>query len=66
MFNKRHVEEVYFHLGEADYLITNQEKGTAFHIYLGENRGVVIMLEPDVEVSLPGFIEECRNKVEAA
>lgn len=66
VYNKRHAEEVYFHLGESDYLIVHYERGTAFHIFLDDDRGVTIMLEPDVSVVLPDFVDECRDRMELA
>lgn len=62
VFNRPHVEEVYFHLGPADYLVAGYESGTAYHVYPEDEQGVV-MLEPDVTVELPGFVEEIRSKV---
>ena len=64
VYNKRHTEEVYFHLGESDYLIVNYERGKAFHVFLDDKRGVTIMIEPDVSVSLPEFVDDCRDRIE--
>ena len=63
VYNKRHAEEVYFHLGDADSLVVDYEKGTAFHLFLDDTRGVTVMLEPDVDVSLTQFDHEWRAKV---
>lgn len=61
-FSRRNAEEMYSHLGEAGYLVSGYERGTAYHVYLGEDRGVVVMLEPDVAVTLPDFVETVREK----
>ena len=66
VYNKRHAEEVYFHLGDADYLAVDYERGTAFHIFLDDVRGVTIMLEPDRSVQVPEFINECRDQIRPA
>jgi hypothetical protein len=66
VFNKRHSEEVYFHLGESEYLLVHYERGTALHVFLDETRGVTIMLEPDVSLTLPNAVEEFRSHVEPA
>lgn len=66
VYNKRHAEEVYFHLGEADHLSVTYDRGTAFHVFLDDKRGVTIMLEPDVPVTLPDFVEECRAEITPA
>ncbi|MFB6253073.1 MAG: hypothetical protein ABEI06_00520 [Halobacteriaceae archaeon] len=65
VYNKRHAEEVYFHLGESDFLLVHYDKGSAYHIFLDDRRGVTIMVEPDVTVSVPKFIERCREKIES-
>ncbi|MDX1746444.1 MAG: hypothetical protein R3324_10945 [Halobacteriales archaeon] len=66
VYNKRHAEEVYFHLGESNYLTVAYEQGTAFHVFLDDKRGVTIMLEPDVQVTIPDAIEEYRAHVHPA
>lgn len=63
VYNKRHAENVYFHLGESDYLIVDYERGTAFHLFLDKHRGVTIMLEPHVSVTLPDVIDDWRSKI---
>ena len=65
VYNKRHAEGVYFHLGESDYLIVNYERGTAYHLFLDDTRGVTIMLEPHVSVTLPEMIDDCRTQIES-
>lgn len=63
VYNKRHAEEVYFHLGDANYLLVDYDRGTAFHVFLDDDRGVTVMLEPDVPVELPTFVEDCRERI---
>jgi hypothetical protein len=64
VYNKRHAEEVYFHLGEADHLVVDYERGTAYHLFLDDVRGVTIVLEPDVSVALSEFVGACRARIE--
>jgi hypothetical protein len=66
VYNKRHAEDVYFHLGEANYLVTDYERGTAFHVFLDDVRGVTILLEPHVSVTVPEFVDACRNEIHLA
>ena len=65
VYNKRHAEEVYVHLGEADSLVVRYERGTAVHVFLDDRRGVTVMVEPTVEVALPAFTDDCRARVVA-
>lgn len=64
-FSKRNAEDVYFHLGDADYLVAGYESGTAYHVYLDDRRGLVVMLEPDTAVTLPKFVDTIREKSQA-
>ena len=66
VYNRRHAEEVYFHLGSADSLVVDYERGTAVHLFLDDRRGVVVMLEPTVPVTLPDFVEEWRGHLGTA
>ncbi|WP_135826380.1 hypothetical protein [Halorussus ruber] len=59
VFNREHVEDVYFHLGEAKALLLRHEGATALHLYLSRNRGVVVKLEPDASFQYPDFLDEC-------
>ena len=65
-FSKRDAEEVYFHLGDAEYLLADYERGTALHLFLDDRRGVTIVLEPDATIQLPDFVAECRDRLEPA
>ena len=64
VYNKRHAEEVYFHLGDADHLSVSYERGMAIHLFLDDTRGLTVMLEPDVPVTLPTMVAECRSKID--
>ena len=59
VFNRRHVEDVYFHLGDAQSLLVEHEQALAFHLYLDDRRGVVIKLQTGATVSVPELREEC-------
>jgi hypothetical protein len=63
VFNRDHVEDVYFHLGDATALLVRHEKATAVHLYLSRNRGVVVKLEPDVSFRYPDFLDDCLRTV---
>lgn len=64
VFNRTHVEDVYFHLGDARSLVVEHERATAIHLYIDERRGVVVKLEPDSDVRLPDFRTECLDRLE--
>lgn len=66
VYNKRHAEEVYFHLGDAQQLTVQYDHGTAVHLFLDEVRGVTIMVEPDRSLAFPEFVEECRSLINLA
>jgi hypothetical protein len=57
LFNREHVDDVYFHLGEARSLVVEHERATAVHVYTGEETGVVIKLRHGAEFSFPDFVD---------
>ncbi|WP_435101777.1 hypothetical protein [Halarchaeum sp. P4] len=61
-FSKQNAEGVYFHLGDADHLVAGYERGSAHHVFLDDRRGLVVMLEPDTDVTLPEFPKTVREK----
>ena len=63
VFNRRHVEDVYFHLGDAQSLLVEHEQALAFHLYLDDRRGVVIKLQTGATVSVPELREECLARL---
>lgn len=65
VYNKRHAEEVYFNLGEADSLVVDYENGTALHVFLDDRRGVTIVVEPTVSVTVPDLVDDCREHIDA-
>jgi hypothetical protein len=66
VYNRQHAEDVYFHLGDSDYLVVDYERGTAFHLFLDDVRGVTVVLEPDVSVTLPDTIADWRDHISTA
>ncbi|WP_440988329.1 hypothetical protein [Haloarchaeobius baliensis] len=66
VYNKRHAEEVYFNLGAADSLVVDYEHGTALHVFLDDRRGVTIVVEPTVSVTVPDLVDECREHIDVA
>jgi len=63
VYNRSHVEDVYFHLGDAECLVVQHERATAIHLYLDERRGVVIKLEDGATFTMPTFPESCRARL---
>lgn len=63
VFNRNHVEDVYAHLGDAQALVVEHERATAIHVYLDDERGVVVKLEPEATVAVPGFAADCRDQL---
>jgi hypothetical protein len=63
VYNRRHVEDVYFHLGDAECLVVQHERATAVHVYLGESRGVVVKLADGATFTMPTFPESCRARL---
>lgn len=63
VFNRPHVEDVHFHLGDASCLIVQHERATAVHVYLDDHRGVMVKIEPDAGVTVPGFAESCLDRL---
>jgi hypothetical protein len=45
VFNRRHVEDVYVHLGAAESLVVEHEAASAVHLSPDDSRGVVIELQ---------------------
>lgn len=63
VYNRRHLEDVYAHLGPAESLVVRHERATAIHVYFGDARGVVVKLSADTSVTLPEFVETAREKL---
>ncbi|MFW5903504.1 MAG: hypothetical protein ACOCS7_02070 [Halolamina sp.] len=65
IFNRRHVEDVYFHLGDAESLLVEYDEAIAVHLYLDDRRGVVIKIQSGADVSIPEFREACLERLES-
>ena len=63
VFNRRHVEDVYFHLGDARSLLVEHEQAWALHLYLDDRRGVVVKVEADASVPMPELREACQRSL---
>ncbi|WP_276259758.1 hypothetical protein [Haloglomus litoreum] len=63
LFNRDRVDDVYFHLGDAEALVAQHERAVAVHLYLDAERAVVVMLEKGAEVTLPTFPAECLERL---
>ncbi|QSG13159.1 hypothetical protein HSBGL_2762 [Halapricum desulfuricans] len=64
VLSRDHVEDVYFHLGDAEALLVKHEKAMAVHLYLTEETGVVIKLADGAEITVPAFFEDCRDHLD--
>ena len=65
IFNRRHVEDVYFHLGDAESLLVEYDEAMAVHLYLNDRYGVVIKIQSGADVSMPEFREACLERLES-
>jgi hypothetical protein len=65
VFNRRHLEDVYFHLGDAESLVVEYDEAMAVHLYLDDRRGIVIKLQRGADVSIPEFREACLERLES-
>lgn len=63
VYNRRHLEDVYSHLGPAESLVVQHERATAIHVYVGTSRGVVVKLSDDTSVTLPEFVRTVRRRL---
>lgn len=63
VYNRRHLEDVYSHLGPAESLVVQHERATAIHVYVGTSRGVVVKLSADTSVTVPAFVQTVRQKL---
>lgn len=61
VFNRQHVEDVYFHLGAAEAMLVKHKRAMAVHLYLTEHTGVVVKLAEEAELTVPTFFEECLD-----
>jgi hypothetical protein len=63
VYNRRHLGDVYNHLGRAESLVVQHERATAVHLYLGDATGVVVKLSTDAEVTTPTFAAEATERL---
>jgi hypothetical protein len=63
VYNRRHLEDVYNHLGTAQSLVVEHERAMAVHVYFGGPKGVVVKLSKDVSVKTPSFTEEAMAEL---
>lgn len=59
LFRRDRMDDVYFHLGEAEAMLVQHERGMALHVYLEASRGFAIKFERDAEVTMPTVVDEC-------
>lgn len=55
-------QEDLYHLGGLEYVVHGFEEGQVIRIPLDDSRGVVVSAGHDVDVPLPGFVEELRRE----
>jgi hypothetical protein len=63
VYNRRHLEDVYNHLGTAQSLVVEHDRAMAVHVYFGDSRGVVVKLSTDASVTTPSFTEEAMAEL---
>jgi hypothetical protein len=63
LFRRPAVEEVYAHLGDAEALVIEYERATAFHLYLSDTEGVIIKIKAGHEIAVPSFREACLDAI---
>ena len=63
VYNRRHLEDVYNHLGTAQSMVVEHDRATAVHVYFRGSKGVVVKLKNDVSVTTPGFTQDAMAKL---
>ena len=63
VYNRRHLEDVYNHLGTAQSLVVEHERAMAAHVYFGGSKGVVVKLSKDASVTTPDFTQDAMTKL---
>ena len=63
VFNRRHLEDVYNHLGTARSLVVEHDRAKAIHVYFDGSKGVVVKISKDASVKIPSFREDAMAKL---
>jgi hypothetical protein len=63
VYNRRHLEDVYNHLGTAQSLVVEHDRAMAVHLYFDGTRGVVVKLSKDASVTTPEFTEAAMTEL---
>lgn len=63
VYNRRHLEDVYNHLGTARSLVVEHDRAMAVHIYFDGSKGVVVKLSKDASVTTPSFTEDAMAEL---
>lgn len=63
VYNRRHLEDVYHHLGRAQSMVVEHDRATAVHLYLDDANGVVVKLSPDASVRTPEFARSAKARL---
>jgi len=63
VYNRRHLEDVYNHLGTAQSLVVEHDRAMAVHVYFDGSKGVVVKLCNDASVTTPEFTQDAMAKL---
>jgi hypothetical protein len=63
LFNRDHVGDAYFHLGDPRSLVVEHEQATAIHVYTGEETGVVVKLRRGATFTMPDFVDDVLTRL---
>ena len=63
VYTRRHLEDVYTHLGTAESLVVEHDRAMAVHVYFDGPKGVVVKLAKDASVTTPSFAEASRARL---
>jgi hypothetical protein len=63
IYNRRHLEDVYNHLGTARSLVVEHDRAMAVHVYFDGPKGVVVKLAKDASVRTPEFTREATSRL---
>ncbi|WP_436927313.1 hypothetical protein [Halosimplex amylolyticum] len=63
IYNRRHLEDVYNHLGQAEALVVQHDEAMAVHVYFEGPKGVVVKLAKDAAVTTPDFTDDAMARL---
>jgi hypothetical protein len=63
VYNRRHLEDVYNHLGTARSLVVEHDRAMAVHLYFEGPKGIVVKLSKEASVTTPSFTEDAMRRL---